>query len=247
MKKAVPKKSPKEKEEISKIVSEIVEENEKEEENEGSDEVLESEKSLPQVEPDENNELEPSPQELKENTQSASFYERVMGEKPPERKENTEEESKKERSINTKLFLLGAFVFVLTVLISSLVGLSILNKDILIKKMGVKPTVAPTTVPATPTPIEFARDEWTFEVLNGSSTPGLAAKASEKIKVLGYKVGKVGNADESVDTTQVMVSTDATDSEKDTILKDLKTDFGDLNFTDSLSDVKRTVRIILAK
>lgn len=246
MKKAAPKKSPKEKEEISKIVSEIVEENEKEKENEGFDEVLESEKSLPQAESDEHKELEPSSQEQGENTKNASFYERVMGEKPPESKENAEER-KKERSINAKLFLLGAFVFVLTVLISSLVGFSILNKDILIKKIGLQPTVTPTSHPASPTPVEFKRDEWNFEVLNGSGTPGLAAKASEKIKALGYKVGKVGNADESVDTTQVMVSTDATDTEKDTIIKDLKTDFGDLKFTDSLPDVKRTVRIILAK
>lgn len=249
MKKPARKNSPKEKEEIAQIVSEVVEESEKEQEIEVMDTPSSVEKEKEVIaEQDEKTESEPEDSEKEgEVTRRASFYEKVMGEEKPHEVQEEVSDEKKERSVNTKLLLLGAFVFVLTVLISSLVGLSILNKDLLITKIGPKATTTPTPLPATPTPPAFARSEWSFEVLNGSDTPGLAAKGAEKIKALGYKVGKVGNADDSVDTTQVLISKDASEQQKTSILADLRPDFGELAFTDSLPDAEKTIRIILAK
>lgn len=147
---------------------------------------------------------------------------------------------------NKKLFMLGFFAFVITVAITFTAGILILNSV----SNGKKEVVKEKPVVATPSPtsaVSVSRSEWSFEVLNGSTTPGLAAKGSEKVKALGYKVVKVGNSDDTVDTTQILVSSDATDSEKDFILEDLKKDFGNLSITDTLSGSKKTVRIILAK
>ncbi len=252
MKKPALKKSSKEKEDISKIVSEIVEENEKEErEDEVAEipvELDESEKETEVTEENKEGVGEPENEEqADEVTRRSSFYEKVMGEKPPERRDEVKEE-KKERSINTKLFLLGAFVFVLTVLIASMAGLAILNKDMLFTQLS-KKTVKPTPTAALPTPTPFAiqRDKWQFEVLNGSDTPGVAAKGSEKVKALGYKVTKVGNTDATVDAAQISFSKDANEEEKNAILKDLKPEFGDVAVGEALSDTEKTVRLILIK
>lgn len=252
MKKIARKKSPKEAEIISKVVSEIIEEEKPEiPDGEGKEKLVEiteereekegKAEGVDVISEDSGKPSEPAGEE----TRSASFYEKVMGEKPPEVVES--DETKKERSINTKLFFLGAFVFVLTVLLSSMVGLAILNKDLFVSKIAQKGVqITPTLVPATPTPPDIKKEEWTFEVLNGSSTAGLAAKGAEKIKALGYRVGKVGNADDSVDVTQVFISKDVTEVQKKLILEDLKKDFGTLTETDTIPDSKKTVRIILA-
>ena len=250
MKKPALKRKSKKKEEISQIVSEIVEENEKEREDEvvdAPDESHEEEKDGTIKVEQEDKEAEPAKMEQQEEIRNASFYEKVMGEKPPERRDEVKKE-KKERSINTKLFLLGAFVFVLTVLIASMVGLAILNKDMLFTQLSKKTTLpTPTVVMPTPTPFAIQRDKWQFEVLNGSDTPGIAAKGAEKVKTLGYKVAKVGNADETVDAEQISFSKDVTEEEKNAILKDLKPEFGEIPIGDALSDTDKTIRFILIK
>ncbi len=249
MKKPARKKSPKEREDVSEIVSEVVEESEKEQEIEVMDTPSSVEKEKEVIaEQDEKTESEPEKEkDAEEVTRRASFYEKVMGEKPHEVSEDAEAE-KGERSINSKLFLLGAFVFVLTVLIASMVGLAILNKDTLLKqltKKTVKPT--PTIAIPTPTPVSISREEWKFEVLNGSDTSGVAAKGAEKIKALGYKVTRVGNADGSVDSAQISLSKDVNESEKKTILEDLKIEFGEITVGEELPDAEKTVRLILVK
>lgn len=162
-----------------------------------------------------------------------------------EEAKEVEEEPENEKN-NKKLFMLGFLVFVITVAVTFTAGLFILNSSSTEKKnVAEEKTEAPTP---SPTPVvSVTRSEWSFEVLNGSETPGLAAKGAEKVKALGYEVAKVGNSDETVDATQVLISSDATDGEKDFILEDLKKDFGELSITDTLSDSKKTVRIILAK
>lgn len=251
MKKPARKKSPKEREDVSEIVSEIVEESEKKQNVEAPDTDEPSNKDENEaVVKEEEKEVEDEPEKEKdaeEVTRRASFYEKVMGEKPHEVSEDAEAE-KGERSINSKLFLLGAFVFVLTVLIASMVGLAILNKDTLLKqltKKTVKPT--PTIAIPTPTPVSISREEWKFEVLNGSDTSGVAAKGAEKIKALGYKVTRVGNADGSVDSAQISLSKDVNESEKKTILEDLKIEFGEITVGEELPDAEKTVRLILVK
>lgn len=156
-----------------------------------------------------------------------------------------EDEPEIEKS-NKKLFMLGFLVFIITVAVTFTAGLFILNSSSTEKKnIAEEKTTTPTP---SPTPAaSVTRSEWSFEVLNGSSTPGLAAKGAEKVKALGYEVAKVGNSNDTVDATQILVSSDATDGEKDFILEDLKKDFGDLSIADTLSDSKKTVRIILAK
>lgn len=219
---------------------------------EKTDEIKEKEKKIEETEEkieekDVKEDIVTSKEEttLEKSPEYSSFYEKVMGEKP--RPSRIEEASVKKRiSANTKLFFLGGFVFVLTVLLSSMIGLFLLNRGLLEKKTETT-AIKETTITPSPTPIPFQREEWSFEVLNGSSTAGIAAKGAEKVKALGYKISMVGNADDSVDATELYVSKDATEAQKKLILEDLKKDFGELTIKDSLTDSEKTVRIILAQ
>lgn len=83
--------------------------------------------------------------------------------------------------------------------------------------------------------------------MNGSDASGVAAKGVEKIKALGYKVTRVGNADGSVDSAQISLSKDVNESEKKTILEDLKIEFGEITVGEELPDAEKTVRLILVK
>lgn len=80
---------------------------------------------------------------------------------------------------------------------------------------------APTEPTATPTPA-VNRAEWTIDVQNGTSTAGLAKKVADELKALGYNVGKVGNAAENVDTSELHV-TSSDETKAGALLGDFKT------------------------
>lgn len=85
----------------------------------------------------------------------------------------------------------------------------------------VNPTPEPSPTPsATPA---FDRSKYTLRVLNGTETSGLAASVSAKLKGLGYKIEKTGNASNSA---QTKVSVKPSLSELlSTLIKDLSSDF----------------------
>lgn len=102
-------------------------------------------------------------------------------------------------------------------------------------------------VEAIPTPKEgptLERGEITFEVLNGSDIQGLAKTGAEKLKTLGYKIGKTGNYSGEVKENEVYLSGDLMDK-KDLILKDLGTDFKISTVSGELKNATSSGRIIL--
>lgn len=93
----------------------------------------------------------------------------------------------------------------------------------------------PTTSPS-PSPTSlFDRSKYTLRVLNGTSKSGLAASVSAKLKDLGYKTDKVGNATGSAyERTQVSVK-NGQSALFDQLVKDLSPDY-DASAGSSLKD-----------
>jgi hypothetical protein len=118
--------------------------------------------------------LTAAPENKADDAREMSFYEKVTGQKPEEHLNDVDdgnsdqEELPQIEKINRKLFLLGGVVFFLTVIVTTIIGAFIIStqKDIDQKTQVVEE--APSATP-TPTPIEFERSEFSFEVLNGSA------------------------------------------------------------------------------
>lgn len=146
---------------------------------------------------------------------------------------------------NKKLFVLGASVFIATIIITCVAGFFFLN-GMSGQKKAVEPKEEKTAV-ATPTPtVAIKREEWTFEVLNGSGVAGAAAKASDKLTTLGYKVVKTGNADDATGNTLFVIA--AKKDEAKAIVEDLKKDFGDITIGEALTtDTKAVARLVIGK
>lgn len=206
--------------------------------------------------PESDKALEQIVEEVK-NSEEPTFYEKVTGEKQPikvkqdlannyqaESEGNFDQEELPQiEKRNKKLFLLGGVVFALTVLITLAAGIFIINSS---KVNKVKePEQQRVELTASPTPISqtINRDEWKFEVLNGSGKAGEAGKASEKLEDLGYEVVKVGNS-EKLDATEVYIKS-SKEKESALLLKDLEEEFGILEISGELTDSKADVRLIL--
>lgn len=83
----------------------------------------------------------------------------------------------------------------------------------------------PSSTP-TPTPSPSVdRSKYKIRILNGTSTSGLAASVSAKLKGLGYQIDKTGNASNSAFTSTVVRVKDGTDGLLDTLVKDLMPDY----------------------
>ena len=94
-------------------------------------------------------------------------------------------------------------------------------------KVSSSPTPLPV-VQSTPTPQpspSFDRTEYTLRVLNGTSTQGLAASTSAKLKELGYKIEKTANATNSAFEKTVVRVKSEQDIFLETLLKDLMPDY----------------------
>lgn len=87
-----------------------------------------------------------------------------------------------------------------------------------------EPAVQISSPPVTPEP-SFDRSKFTVRVLNGTKKTGLAASVSAKLKELGYKTEKEGNATSSaILRTEVRVKEEATGL-LEQLIKDLSPDF----------------------
>lgn len=192
--------------------------------------------------------IEEQPQPAEDKTEEPSFYERVTGESPVKHtfvEDPTDEDSPQMENVNRKLFFLGGFVFLLTVVVATLVGFYILNtsKE---KDAALVEKSSETEVMVSPTPIivEIDKKEWTFEVLNGSGVRGAASEAQKKIEDLGYTVDSIGNAPDT-DTTKVYVSNESDIEAVEKILPELKKDFGDLSVEEKTKESNAKIVIIL--
>lgn len=75
-----------------------------------------------------------------------------------------------------------------------------------------------------PTP-SFERSKYTLRLLNGTKTQGLAASTSAKLKDLGYKIEKTGNATNSAFLKTLVRIKPGFKELLDNLLKDLMPDF----------------------
>lgn len=98
-----------------------------------------------------------------------------------------------------------------------------------------------------PTPtstVAFDRSEWTIEVLNGTTTAGLAARVASELKELGYNVVKTGNSSKKVDATEVYVNA-AMRAKQEGLIEDLEGDWGISQVSGALEDSTASARIVL--
>lgn len=111
-----------------------------------------------------------------------------------------------------------------------------------------KPTPTPTvTSTPTPTPNPLIRSEWSFEVLNGTTTAGQAKKLADKLTALGYPVVKTGNADKDTYTqTEILVKKDLLDK-IDLVVADLRDTVKIASMAGELKEGTASARIIIGK
>lgn len=111
-----------------------------------------------------------------------------------------------------------------------------------------QPTPSPVTtdIPA-PTPSPLVRSDWSFEVLNGTTTTGEAKKIADQITALGYTIVKTGNADKNdYPKTEILVKKDLVDK-IDLVIADLKDVLKIASFAGELNDSTASARIIIGK
>lgn len=109
----------------------------------------------------------------------------------------------------------------------------------------------PSPLPAfSPTPEPKAvlkREDWSFEVLNGSGARGLAKKISDQLRQSGYNVVKTGNAGkDNYPKTQILVSKDFLDR-VDLVIADLKDIIKIASVAGELKEGTASGRIIIGK
>jgi hypothetical protein len=99
------------------------------------------------------------------------------------------------------VLLVGAGIF----------GLSLVNGSISFHgpSTSASRTASPTpTATPTPTIVPTVNPALTVNVLNGTTTPGLASKVADKLKAAGWKVGALANADRTDLATTIVYYSD---------------------------------------
>ncbi len=108
------------------------------------------------------------------------------------------------------------------------------------------PSASETPLP-TPSVVPLTRADFSFEVLNGSGTSGLAKKFALKIQDLGYQVVKTGNADKQTYVkTEIFVKKDLM-SKIDLVIADLKDAIKIASVAGELKEGTASARIIIGK
>jgi hypothetical protein len=106
--------------------------------------------------------------------------------------------------------------------------------------------VSPIPVAATPTPMpQLNKEEWSFEILNGTTVSGSAKKIADSLKEKGYTVVKTGNADNNeYEITKIMVS-DNLSSKVDLLITDISDIIKIATVSGSLEGSTPSARIII--
>lgn len=108
-------------------------------------------------------------------------------------------------------------------------------------------SISEATPSPSPTPDPLVRSEWSFEVLNGSGTSGLAKKVASSLEDLGYQVIKTGNADKSnYSKTEILVKKDQLEK-IDLVIADLKDVIKIASVAGELDEGTASARIIIGK
>lgn len=95
--------------------------------------------------------------------------------------------------------------------------------------------VASTTSTPSPSP-SIDRSKYKIRVLNGTSTTGLAASVSGKLKNLGYQIDRTGNATNSAFTSTLVTTKSGISGLLDALVKDLSPDYSATSSGGNLKD-----------
>ncbi len=140
------------------------------------------------------------------------------------------------------------YFLIVLILILAVLGFLFKSKVKSLVTGSPKPTSTPTaTLAPTPTPNPLIRSDWSFEVLNGTTTAGQAKKLADKLIALGYSVVKTGNSDkQNYDITQILVKKDLLDK-IDLVVADLKDTVKIASMAGELKEGTASARIIIGK
>lgn len=142
-----------------------------------------------------------------------------------------------------KLFMLGVFITLLTILITGIFAfLFIFQPE---KKEVTSEISTPTPTSAEEVAEEFDRSEWEIDVLNGSAIAGAAQKLADQLEEAGYIIVAVGNADnKDYEITTLYVDKEL--EGRPELIADLKKEIGSLEISDEPIDgSSATVTIII--
>lgn len=147
---------------------------------------------------------------------------------------------------NKKIFAMGIIVTAFILFATGILLFLILGSGGVKEEKTVKEETI--TEEATPTPEKLNKEDWSFEVLNGSGIAGLAAKKAKALEDAGYTVVKKGNADnQKYEVTELYV-TEEMESKAELLIEDLKAEFKVTEVKGKLTtDSTATARIILGK
>jgi hypothetical protein len=158
-----------------------------------------------------------------------------------------EEPMPDQMKMNRGLFLVGGLVAFLIIVLSA----GFFLYQLRVKEAVEESKVAELLVEATVTPVvaekKLVRSEWTFEVLNGTKTAGLAKKAAGKLTTLGYEVIKVGNAEEADYEKVSLFVSDEMGEKSELLVADLKEEFDLMSEVGRLTDSTASARLVVGE
>jgi hypothetical protein len=134
-------------------------------------------------------------------------------------------------SNNSRSGVSKALIVILVVIVLALIGgTAFLLRD-KFSPTEVEPSPSPeletpvATLAPSPTPEPLDRSQYKIRILNGTSTSGLAASVSAKLKELGYQIDRTGNATNSAFPQTVVRAKDSATGLIEQLIQDLSSDY----------------------
>jgi hypothetical protein len=144
-----------------------------------------------------------------------------------------------------KLFIIGIIVCLLVVSTISII-LVLKAKPKSAGEMKGEAQVEETIPKITPSP-NLNKEEWDFEVLNGSGVSGVAKKVAKKLEEMGYKVVSVGNADNYDYKEDELFVSKQFEAKVNLLLADLEAEFKISSSSGELENSTASARLIIGK
>lgn len=145
-----------------------------------------------------------------------------------------------------KLYIVGGIVLGLIV-VGVLGFIFLLAANTSKENLAIAPVIQEAVVSPTPAAPVLVRSEWTFEVLNGSGTAGVAKKAADKLETLGYKVVSIDNADRQTYKGNGLFVSQEMQSKVDLLVADLKNTLTIATVAGVLKDSTVSARVIIGR